>query len=111
MSLFPSNGMFPVVMDGECGRKLTNDVGRSPESFGVKHSEPFYGSAMKEKSADTYCNNCGKPGHIYNQCKIPITSFGIIAFRYVGQRSEASQLLTQKVASLPDEFGKIIILE
>jgi 8-oxo-dGTP pyrophosphatase MutT (NUDIX family) len=31
---------------------------------------------------DTYCNNCGKPGHIYNQCKIPITSFGVIAFRY-----------------------------
>lgn len=30
---------------------------------------------------ETYCNNCGKPGHIYNQCKIPITSFGIIAFR------------------------------
>ena len=33
MSLFTSNGMFPVVKDGECGRKLTNDVGRSPESF------------------------------------------------------------------------------
>ena len=29
----------------------------------------------------TYCNNCGKPGHIYSQCKIPITSFGVIAFR------------------------------
>jgi ADP-ribose pyrophosphatase YjhB (NUDIX family) len=31
---------------------------------------------------DIYCNNCGKPGHIYNQCKIPITSYGVIAFRY-----------------------------
>jgi 8-oxo-dGTP pyrophosphatase MutT (NUDIX family) len=29
----------------------------------------------------TYCNNCGKPGHVYSQCKIPITSFGVIAFR------------------------------
>ena len=28
------------------------------------------------------CNNCGKPGHLYSQCKIPITSVGIIAFRY-----------------------------
>ena len=30
------NGMFPVVKDGEVGRKLScreNDVGRSPESF------------------------------------------------------------------------------
>jgi ADP-ribose pyrophosphatase YjhB (NUDIX family) len=28
-----------------------------------------------------YCNNCGKPGHLYHQCKLPITSFGIIVFR------------------------------
>lgn len=30
---------------------------------------------------ENYCNNCGKLGHIFNQCKIPITSFGVIAFR------------------------------
>ena len=30
---------------------------------------------------DNYCNNCGKQGHNYNQCKLPITSFGIISFR------------------------------
>jgi 8-oxo-dGTP pyrophosphatase MutT (NUDIX family) len=30
---------------------------------------------------DNYCNNCGKHGHNYNQCKLPITSFGSIAFR------------------------------
>lgn len=27
------------------------------------------------------CNNCGKYGHIYYQCKMPITSIGIIVFR------------------------------
>ncbi len=27
-----------------------------------------------------YCNNCGKQGHQYHQCKLPITSYGIIAF-------------------------------
>jgi ADP-ribose pyrophosphatase YjhB (NUDIX family) len=31
---------------------------------------------------DNYCNNCGKQGHNYNQCKLPITSFGIITFRH-----------------------------
>ena len=31
---------------------------------------------------DNYCNNCGKQGHIYHQCKMPITSIGIIAFRF-----------------------------
>ncbi len=30
---------------------------------------------------DLYCNNCGKRGHLYNQCKIPITSTGVVAFR------------------------------
>ena len=29
-----------------------------------------------------YCNNCGKIGHMYNQCKIPIISIGVIAFRF-----------------------------
>jgi len=31
--------------------------------------------------SDNYCNNCGKYGHNYNQCKLPITSLGAIAFR------------------------------
>jgi 8-oxo-dGTP pyrophosphatase MutT (NUDIX family) len=29
----------------------------------------------------TLCNNCGKQGHMFHQCKLPITSYGIIAFR------------------------------
>ena len=28
------------------------------------------------------CNNCGKQGHSYNQCKLPIISYGIILFRF-----------------------------
>jgi 8-oxo-dGTP pyrophosphatase MutT (NUDIX family) len=32
--------------------------------------------------SELYCNNCGKKGHLYNQCKTPITSSGIVAFRY-----------------------------
>ena len=27
------------------------------------------------------CNNCGKQGHSFHQCKLPITSYGIILFR------------------------------
>ena len=29
-----------------------------------------------------YCNNCGKVGHTYNQCKMPIMSIGVIAFKH-----------------------------
>lgn len=31
---------------------------------------------------ESYCNNCGKKGHLYNQCKMPITSIGVVAFRF-----------------------------
>jgi len=34
-------------------------------------------------SETNYCNNCGKPGHLFHQCKIPITSIGIIVFRMI----------------------------
>lgn len=27
------------------------------------------------------CNNCGKQGHLIHQCKLPVTSYGIILFR------------------------------
>jgi ADP-ribose pyrophosphatase YjhB (NUDIX family) len=30
---------------------------------------------------EQWCNNCGKAGHTFSQCKIPITSFGCIVFR------------------------------
>lgn len=29
----------------------------------------------------TNCNNCGKLGHQFHQCKLPITSYGIIVFK------------------------------
>ena len=28
-----------------------------------------------------FCNNCGKYGHVFNQCKHPITSIGFIVYR------------------------------
>ena len=28
------------------------------------------------------CNNCGKLGHQFNQCKLPIVSYGVIVFSY-----------------------------
>jgi 8-oxo-dGTP pyrophosphatase MutT (NUDIX family) len=31
------------------------------------------------------CNNCGKQGHSFHQCKLPITSYGIIVFRPSGK--------------------------
>jgi len=34
-----------------------------------------------KKNNGIYCNNCGKTGHMFHNCKLPITSLGVIAFR------------------------------
>ena len=31
------------------------------------------------------CNNCGKQGHMFYQCRLPITSYGIIVFKPTSQ--------------------------
>lgn len=43
-------------------------------------------------SSKQFCNNCGKQGHVYNQCKVPITSIGIITFR-INNNAEIEYLM------------------
>jgi 8-oxo-dGTP pyrophosphatase MutT (NUDIX family) len=43
-----------------------------------------------------YCNNCGKEGHTYNQCKLPITSIGIIAFRFNNKQEREYLMIRRK---------------
>lgn len=50
------------------------------------------------------CNNCGKHGHSFHQCKLPITSYGIILFR---QSEKGIQFL---MIRRKDSFGFIDIL-
>lgn len=47
------------------------------------------------------CNNCGKQGHLFHQCKLPITSYGIVAFGY---KSSALYFL---MIRRKDSFGYI----
>jgi 8-oxo-dGTP pyrophosphatase MutT (NUDIX family) len=47
------------------------------------------------------CNNCGKQGHMFHQCKLPITSYGIIAFRSSRERLEFLMIRRK------DSFGYI----
>jgi 8-oxo-dGTP pyrophosphatase MutT (NUDIX family) len=47
------------------------------------------------------CNNCGKQGHLFHQCKLPITSYGIILFR---QSEKGIQFLMLR---RKDSFGYI----
>ncbi len=38
-------------------------------------------TAVTSSASETLCNNCGKYGHIFYMCNLPITSCGIIAMR------------------------------
>ena len=35
----------------------------------------------QSNQTNNICNNCGKHGHLFHHCKLPITSYGIILFR------------------------------
>jgi len=37
---------------------------------------------------NVFCNNCGKQGHSFHQCKIPITSIGVVIYRINNNRIE-----------------------
>jgi 8-oxo-dGTP pyrophosphatase MutT (NUDIX family) len=48
------------------------------------------------------CNNCGKIGHQFNQCKLPIISYGIILFTHSEQGTCKYLMIRRK-----DSFGFI----
>ena len=58
----------------------SNENGRSKTHYFRTHIEDTK-DYSSNKSSVFFCNNCGKSGHIFNQCKLPIMSSGVIAFR------------------------------
>ena len=57
-----------------------------PVSSYARITNPHFGSHLGSSvssgvSSQSYCNNCGKYGHSFHQCKIPITSYGVVCFR------------------------------
>ena len=47
-----------------------------------------------------YCTNCGKHGHYFRSCPDPISSYGIINFKYnteiIPWKNEIDRFLTNK---------------
>ena len=51
-----------------------------------------------------FCNNCGKVGHLFHQCKMPIISIGIIAFRKM-----PSTIVDEKLDTNNSNFEYLLI--
>lgn len=58
---------------------------------------------MKRKTNDalnTFCNNCGRSGHLFHQCKNPIISVGFIVFRWNPIKNKREYLLIRRKNTL-----------
>jgi len=47
-----------------------------------------------------FCNNCGKRGHTFNNCKQPITSIGVIGFHFNKDTNKYEYLLIRRKDTL-----------
>jgi 8-oxo-dGTP pyrophosphatase MutT (NUDIX family) len=56
-----------------------------------------------------YCNNCGKTGHAFHQCKYPITSIGVIVYRK-GKATAAAAAASDDVGSGSDDNIKYLMI-
>jgi 8-oxo-dGTP pyrophosphatase MutT (NUDIX family) len=59
---------------------------------------------MKEYN---FCNNCGKHGHLFHQCKNPITSLGIIVFNDEKYREDNSNDIEYLMIRRKDSLGYV----
>jgi 8-oxo-dGTP pyrophosphatase MutT (NUDIX family) len=72
----------------------------SPQTSINYASQSFKNKALSLSSST--CSNCGKTGHIFYQCKLPFTSYGIILFRMTSQKTPELLMIRRK-----DTFGYI----
>lgn len=56
-----------------------------------------YNNTNNTQHTQQYCNNCGKHGHIFSSCVVPITSLGIIACRKKPNAIEAATELDANI--------------
>ena len=49
---------------------------------------------------NVFCNNCGKQGHSFHQCKIPITSIGVVIYRKNPVDNQIEYLLIRRKDTL-----------
>ena len=73
------------------------------QSNRVLHNNHHYTRNTNKQHNNHTCNNCGKYGHSFNQCKMPIISFGLITIRFNKNLQQFEYLMIRR----KDSFGFI----
>ncbi len=68
----PDNDLKRMDIDNTIPEKVGDDTS-------IRQSSPNHNNYKRKK--EKYCNNCGKFGHYFRECRDPITSYGIICFK------------------------------
>lgn len=58
-----------------------------------------------------YCNNCGKIGHMYSNCSVPITSIGVIAFRKTSEYQKMEEEMSEKECQEYDNKYEYLMIQ
>lgn len=79
------NSFNALQMDDDEGDDATVQETSEPEQETEPASETkisFYNNYNTYSKRNTFCNNCGKNGHVMHACKNPIISNGIIVYKH-----------------------------
>ena len=60
----------------------------------------YNGGVKRKRYRNIYCVNCGEKGHVVKECKGPITSFGIMAFKVVNNGEEEKNDYNHELGSI-----------
>ena len=66
-------------------------------------------SSSSNKLSFNFCNNCGKLGHNYQLCKMPITSIGFIAFTNNNHNHNSNNISDDKNIGTKNKFKFLMI--
>jgi len=67
---------------------------------------------MNNIANELFCNNCGKYGHLFYICKVPITSVGIIVFRVIAGEYQYLMIRRKDTLGFVDfTRGKFIVTQ
>lgn len=70
------------------GKKTIQNYTKMISEYVPAQNQKYIIPMYRTKIKNIYCVNCSEKGHVSKDCKGPITSFGIIAFKIINNKEE-----------------------